>query len=43
MSDDLLLESYYKARDLNLSLDFILLLENEIRRRFRVNPLKLTS
>ncbi|GKV56813.1 hypothetical protein NCCP2222_27600 [Sporosarcina sp. NCCP-2222] len=33
MPDDLLLESYSKAKDLQLCRDFILLLEREIQRR----------
>lgn len=33
LSDDLLLESYYKAKKLNLSKDFIRLIEVEIHRR----------
>ncbi|WP_409301812.1 sporulation histidine kinase inhibitor Sda [Peribacillus sp. SCS-155] len=33
LSDDLLIESYYKAQKLKLSLEFILLIETEIHRR----------
>lgn len=33
LSDALLLESYFKARDLGLSKDFIRLIEREIDRR----------
>ena len=33
LSDELLIESYYKAIQLNLSPDFIRLIENEIHRR----------
>ncbi|MFJ7969790.1 sporulation histidine kinase inhibitor Sda [Psychrobacillus sp. NPDC096389] len=33
MSDELLLESYERAKELKLSTDFIILLENEICRR----------
>ena len=33
LSDDLLLESYYKANELNLSPDFLWLIEQEIYRR----------
>ncbi|MFD1362985.1 sporulation histidine kinase inhibitor Sda [Lentibacillus salinarum] len=33
LSDELLLESYYKANELNLSPDFIYLIEKEIHRR----------
>ncbi|SER98697.1 sporulation histidine kinase inhibitor Sda [Psychrobacillus sp. OK032] len=33
MSDELLLESYKRAKEMKLSIDFISLLENEICRR----------
>jgi developmental checkpoint coupling sporulation initiation to replication initiation len=33
LSDDMLLESYEKAQELNLSREFILLIEDEINRR----------
>lgn len=33
LSDELLLESYDKANELNLSPDFLLLIEKEIKRR----------
>ncbi|MBU9713373.1 sporulation histidine kinase inhibitor Sda [Evansella tamaricis] len=33
LSDDLLLETYYKARELKLSKDFITLVEQELNRR----------
>ncbi|MEJ9229075.1 sporulation histidine kinase inhibitor Sda [Peribacillus butanolivorans] len=33
LSDDLLLESYFKAQYLKLSIDFIRLIETEIHRR----------
>lgn len=33
LSDELLVESYFKARELNLSADFISLIEAEIQRR----------
>ncbi|KAA0966909.1 sporulation histidine kinase inhibitor Sda [Sporosarcina sp. ANT_H38] len=33
LSDDLLIESYFKAKNINLCPDFIQLLEAEIRRR----------
>lgn len=33
LSSELLVESYYKAKELKLSSDFISLLESEIRRR----------
>ncbi|MFB5283805.1 sporulation histidine kinase inhibitor Sda [Peribacillus sp. Hz7] len=33
LSDDLLLESYFKARQLNLDAEFVRLIEAEIQRR----------
>lgn len=33
MSDDLLLESYFTAKELNLCPDFLALLKSEIQRR----------
>lgn len=33
LSDELLIESFYKANELNLSPDFLALIEQEIRRR----------
>ncbi|MTH52505.1 sporulation histidine kinase inhibitor Sda [Bacillus mangrovi] len=33
LSDELLIESYYKATELKLSQDFIVLIECEIKRR----------
>ena len=33
LSDELLIESYFKAKELNLSPDFILLIKKEIDRR----------
>ncbi|QKY69521.1 sporulation histidine kinase inhibitor Sda [Lentibacillus sp. CBA3610] len=33
LSDELLVESYHKANELNLSPDFLLLIEKEIKRR----------
>ena len=33
LSDDLLIETYYKARELNLSDDFLFLILQEIKRR----------
>lgn len=33
LSDELLIESYYKAKKLKLSSDFIQLIENELHRR----------
>ncbi|GHH97079.1 sporulation histidine kinase inhibitor Sda [Neobacillus kokaensis] len=43
LSDELLIESYYKAIELNLSEDFINLIESEIRRRSLYNKIKLSS
>jgi developmental checkpoint coupling sporulation initiation to replication initiation len=43
LSDDLLIESYFKARELNLSPDFITLIESEIHRRSLYNKIKKTS
>jgi len=33
LSDELLIESYFKATEMNLNRDFIELIENEIKRR----------
>ncbi|MBB6445948.1 sporulation histidine kinase inhibitor Sda [Bacillus benzoevorans] len=33
LSDELLIETYFKAKELDLSLDFIRLLEKELNRR----------
>jgi developmental checkpoint coupling sporulation initiation to replication initiation len=43
LSDDLLIESYFKARELNLSPDFITLIESEIHRRSLYYKIKKTS
>ncbi|MDQ0156040.1 sporulation histidine kinase inhibitor Sda [Robertmurraya andreesenii] len=43
LSDDLLLESYFKAKELNLSSDFILLIETEIHRRALSHKIKASS
>jgi developmental checkpoint coupling sporulation initiation to replication initiation len=43
LSDELLIESYYKARELKLSPDFILLIESEIHRRSLFNNMKISS
>ncbi|WP_074033952.1 sporulation histidine kinase inhibitor Sda [Bacillus massilinigeriensis] len=43
LSDDLLIESYFKARELNLSLDFIRLIESEIQRRSLSHKIRYTS
>ncbi len=42
LSDELLIESYFKARELNLSLDFIRLIETEIHRRSLSHKLKVS-
>ncbi|WP_010531062.1 sporulation histidine kinase inhibitor Sda [Lentibacillus jeotgali] len=41
LSDELLLESYYKANELNLSPDFIYLIEKEIYKRNLMDKVKL--
>lgn len=41
LSDDLLIESYFKAHKLKLSRDFIRLIENEIRRRSLAHKIEL--
>jgi developmental checkpoint coupling sporulation initiation to replication initiation len=43
LSDELLLESYYKATELQLSSDFIQLIELEIKRRSLSYKIKATS
>ncbi|WP_084374917.1 sporulation histidine kinase inhibitor Sda [Neobacillus soli] len=43
LSDDLLIESYFKARELNLSPDFIGLIESEIHRRSLYNKIRMSS
>ncbi|WP_042354982.1 sporulation histidine kinase inhibitor Sda [Bacillus rubiinfantis] len=43
LSDELLIESYYKAKELNLSQDFIKLIESEIRRRSLYHKIRMTS
>lgn len=43
LSDELLIESYLKARELNLSPDFITLIESEIHRRSLYFKIKKTS
>ncbi|AZU63407.1 sporulation histidine kinase inhibitor Sda [Neobacillus mesonae] len=43
LSDELLIESYYKAKELDLSEDFINLIEMEIRRRSLYHKIKLSS
>ena len=43
LSDELLIESYFKARELNLSSEFINLIESEIRRRSLSYKIKKSS
>ncbi|NHM30397.1 sporulation histidine kinase inhibitor Sda [Neobacillus terrae] len=43
LSDELLIESYFKARELNLSPDFIRLIETEIHRRSLTNRIRISS
>ncbi|HZG60595.1 MAG TPA: sporulation histidine kinase inhibitor Sda [Anoxybacillus sp.] len=43
LSDELLIESYYKAIELKLSPDFIELIEREIFRRSLAHKIKLSS
>lgn len=41
LSDELLLESYFKANELNLSPDFVSIIEDEIRRRNLLDKIKM--
>lgn len=43
LSDELLIESYYKAKQLKLSLEFILLIEKEIHRRSLSKKIRISS
>ncbi|KHD86818.1 sporulation histidine kinase inhibitor Sda [Heyndrickxia ginsengihumi] len=43
LSDELLIESYYKAIELKLSKDFIKMIEKEIKRRSLFNKLQISS
>ncbi|BDG36866.1 sporulation histidine kinase inhibitor Sda [Parageobacillus sp. VR-IP] len=43
LSDELLIESYYKAKELNLNPEFIALIEKEIQRRSLSHKIKLSS
>ncbi|TXL68042.1 sporulation histidine kinase inhibitor Sda [Cerasibacillus terrae] len=43
LSDELLLESYKKAKELNLDTDFILLIKKEIYRRNLSNKIKISG
>ncbi|WP_217586775.1 sporulation histidine kinase inhibitor Sda [Lentibacillus saliphilus] len=42
LSDELLIESYYKAQELNLSPDFVALIEKEIEKRRLSLPINHT-
>lgn len=43
LSNELLIESYFKAKELRLSQDFIRLIELEIHRRSLTNKIKISS
>lgn len=43
LSDDLLIETYYKAIELKLSADFIFLIKEEIERRSLIDEIRKTS
>ncbi|MGN1386778.1 MAG: sporulation histidine kinase inhibitor Sda [Bacillus sp. (in: firmicutes)] len=43
LSDDLLIESYHKAKNLNLSREFIRLIEVELHRRSLSNKIRISS
>lgn len=43
LTDELLIEAYFKAKDLNLNAEFIVLLENEIRQRFLITKIDKTA
>jgi developmental checkpoint coupling sporulation initiation to replication initiation len=43
LSDELLIESYFKARELNLSPEFIGLIESEMLRRSLYHKIKMSS
>ncbi|MDQ0174218.1 sporulation histidine kinase inhibitor Sda [Bacillus chungangensis] len=42
LSDELLIESYYKAKKLKLSIEFIGLIETEIQRRSLSQKIKIS-
>ncbi len=42
-SNDLIIQTYYKAIELNLSADFINLIKEEIERRSLLNQIRKTS
>ncbi|MBM4762370.1 sporulation histidine kinase inhibitor Sda [Bacillus sp. B15-48] len=43
LSDELLIESYFKAKELNLSKEFIRLIETEIKRRSLTQKIRVSS
>ncbi|MGO4887266.1 sporulation histidine kinase inhibitor Sda [Anaerobacillus sp. MEB173] len=43
LSDELLIETYFKAIELNLNKDFLELLKKELQRRSLMDKLKLSS
>ncbi|MCM3588852.1 sporulation histidine kinase inhibitor Sda [Mesobacillus maritimus] len=43
LSDELLIESYFKARELNLNKEFIQLIETEIQRRSLTHKIRVSS
>lgn len=43
LSDELLVESYFKAKELKLNKDFIKLIETEIHRRALSHKIKVSS
>jgi developmental checkpoint coupling sporulation initiation to replication initiation len=43
LSDHLLVECYFKAKELNLSPDFILLIEKEVHRRSLIHKIRVSS
>ncbi|WP_174613878.1 sporulation histidine kinase inhibitor Sda [Virgibacillus ihumii] len=43
LSDELLLESYHKANELNLSPDFVYLIKQEINKRSLAHKIKNTG
>ncbi|GER66274.1 sporulation inhibitor sda [Weizmannia acidilactici] len=43
LSDELLIESYYKAKELKLSPEFVRLIEKEIERRSLTHKIRVSS
>ena len=43
LSDEMLIEAYYKARELKLSNEFIRLIESEIKRRSLTHKIRASS